>query len=111
MSTATEIRDAEVKKFRNQLTLDTLVSPGKSQVQADRLFDDILLETSDLQRHRRTFSAALSFVIQCLLLGVLLVVPLMFTEALPQGQLLTFLMAPPPPPPPPPPPLSLRPRS
>jgi protein TonB len=29
--------------------------------------------------------------------------PLMFTEALPKGQLLTFLVAPPPPPPPPPP--------
>ncbi|MGA7293428.1 MAG: energy transducer TonB [Terriglobales bacterium] len=102
MSTATEIRDAEVKRVQESIDARSLVSPGKSQVQADRLFDDILLETSDLQRHRRTFSAALSFVIQCLLLGVLLVVPLMFTEALPQGQLLTFLMAPPPPPPPPP---------
>ena len=30
-------------------------------------------------------------------------VPLMFTDVLPQQQLLTFLMAPPPPPPPPPP--------
>ncbi|MBZ5665394.1 MAG: energy transducer TonB [Acidobacteriia bacterium] len=62
-----------------------------------------MLETSSVQRRRRTLSAALSFVVQCLLLGVLLIVPLMYTDVLPQQQLLTFLMAPPPPPPPPPP--------
>jgi len=35
---------------------------------------------------------------------VLVLVPLLFTEALPKQQLMTFLVAPPPPPPPPPPP-------
>jgi protein TonB len=39
---------------------------------------------------------------QSLLLGVLVIAPLMFTDALPKQQLLTFLIAPPPPPPPPP---------
>jgi protein TonB len=38
------------------------------------------------------------------LVGVLVLVPLLFTEALPKQQLMTFLVAPPPPPPPPPPP-------
>jgi protein TonB len=33
---------------------------------------------------------------------MLVILPLMFTDALPKGQLLTFLVAPPPPPPPPP---------
>ena len=42
-------------------------------------------------------------VLQCLMLGTALIIPLMFTEALPKAQLLTFLVAPPPPPPPPPP--------
>jgi len=37
------------------------------------------------------------------MIGFLLIVPLLFTEALPTTQLLTFLVAPPPPPPPPPP--------
>jgi protein TonB len=36
------------------------------------------------------------------MLGAALIIPLMFTEALPKAQLLTFLVAPPPPPPPPP---------
>ena len=37
------------------------------------------------------------------MLATALILPLMFTEALPKAQLLTFLVAPPPPPPPPPP--------
>ena len=36
------------------------------------------------------------------MLGFLIILPLMFTEALPKQQLLSFLVAPPPPPPPPP---------
>lgn len=46
----------------------------------------------------------LSFVLQVVLVGILVLLPLIFTEALPKQQLMTFLVAPPPPPPPPPPP-------
>ena len=35
---------------------------------------------------------------------VLILIPLIYTDALPKQQLMTFLVAPPPPPPPPPPP-------
>jgi len=102
MSTATEARGPEVKK--PGLAWDPGPAPlSAPQVEVERFFSDVLLETSGLQRRRRTLSAVLSFVVQCLMLGVLLIVPLMFTDALPQQQLLTFLMAPPPPPPPPPP--------
>jgi protein TonB len=45
-----------------------------------------------------------SFLFQVMLIGLLVLVPLLFTEALPKTQLMTFLVAPPPPPPPPPPP-------
>ena len=38
-----------------------------------------------------------------MIVGVMVLVPLIFTEALPKQQLMTFLVAPPPPPPPPPP--------
>jgi protein TonB len=41
---------------------------------------------------------------EAFLLVVLVLIPLLFTEALPRTQLMTFLVAPPPPPPPPPPP-------
>ncbi|HTV64656.1 MAG TPA: TonB family protein [Bryocella sp.] len=46
----------------------------------------------------------ISFILEVLFLGVLVLLPLIFTEALPTKQLLTMLTAPPPPPPPPPPP-------
>jgi protein TonB len=67
------------------------------------MFADSLLETDARQRRRRGVAAVMSFILQCLLLGTLLIVPLMFTEALPNQQLLSFLVAPSPPPPPPPP--------
>jgi periplasmic protein TonB len=63
------------------------------------LFADSLLDSGQQERTRRKFAAVLSFTFQCLLIGVLLVVPLMFTEELPRQQLLTLLEAPPPPPP------------
>jgi len=67
------------------------------------LFADSLLDFGKSERNRRKFATAFSFVLQCLLISILLIVPLMFTEALPPQQLLTFLVAPSPPPPPPPP--------
>ena len=67
------------------------------------LFSDSLLDESGTEKKRKAFSATFSFMLQCVFLGVLLLIPLLFTEALPKGQLLTFLVAPPPPPPPPPP--------
>ena len=66
------------------------------------LFEDSLLEASSGQRKRRTWTTLLAFVLQCLLVGVLILIPLWFTDVLPKQQLLTFLEAPPPPPPPPP---------
>lgn len=46
----------------------------------------------------------IAYMIEVVVIGVMVVVPLIYTEALPKAQLLTFLAAPPPPPPPPPPP-------
>ncbi len=71
--------------------------------QEKELFADSLLETRGRQRKRRATATVLSFLFQCSLVGILLLIPLWFTEALPQQQLLTLLVAPPPPPPPPPP--------
>jgi len=66
------------------------------------MFSDSLLEFGQ-QKKRRAVATTTSFVLNCLVIGVMLIVPLIFTEALPKAQLLTFLVAPPPPPPPPPP--------
>lgn len=46
----------------------------------------------------------IAYLFQGMLVGALVLVPLIYTEALPKAQLMTFLVAPPPPPPPPPPP-------
>jgi protein TonB len=48
----------------------------------------------------------IAYIIECLIVGGTILVPLIYTEALPKAQLMTFLVAPPPPPPPPPPPVA-----
>lgn len=69
------------------------------------MFEDSLIESGGRRGgKRRGATTVLSFVLQGLLLGVLILIPLIYTEALPKQQLMTFLVAPPPPPPPPPPP-------
>src|SRR5512140_1006964 len=69
------------------------------------MFEDSLIESGGrLSGKRRGATTLLSFVLQGILLGILILIPLIYTEALPKQQLMTFLVAPPPPPPPPPPP-------
>ena len=71
------------------------------------MFEDSLLESGgrNSKLHRRgPWATVLSFLIQAALVGVLVLIPLIYTEALPRQQLMGYLVAPPPPPPPPPPP-------
>ena len=67
------------------------------------MFEDSLIESGGKLRTKRGMTTTLSFVLQAGFVGILVLIPLLFTEALPKGQLMTFLVAPPPPPPPPPP--------
>jgi protein TonB len=46
----------------------------------------------------------IAYMFEFIIIGIMVLVPLIYTEALPKAQLMTFLSAPPPPPPPPPPP-------
>jgi protein TonB len=68
------------------------------------MFEDSLIESGNRLKTKRGVTTFLSFGLQMALVGVLVLIPLLFTEALPKTQLMTFLVAPPPPPPPPPPP-------
>jgi periplasmic protein TonB len=102
MSTATEAVEPEVRE-PVRVWRPPRVSPSPRQALTGPLFADVLLETGGLPRRRRTLATLLSFLLECSLVGVLLLVPLLFTEALPRQQFLSFLVAPPPPPPPPPP--------
>jgi protein TonB len=66
------------------------------------MFEDSIL---DLRTKKRSpWATIFSFVVQVGLVCVMILIPLIYTEALPKQQLMTFLVAPPPPPPPPPPP-------
>jgi protein TonB len=68
------------------------------------MFEDSLIESGGRLSTKRGMTTTVSFIFQAVLVGILVLIPLLFTEALPKTQLMTFLVAPPPPPPPPPPP-------
>ncbi|MFZ1132796.1 MAG: TonB family protein [Terriglobales bacterium] len=69
------------------------------------MFEDSLIESGNrFKAKRRLSTTILSFLLQVGLIGILILIPLIYTDALPKTQLMTFLVAPPPPPPPPPPP-------
>ena len=57
-------------------------------------------KTGDWQRA----TLPIAYIFEAIIVGMTVLVPLIYTEALPKAQLMTFLAAPPPPPPPPPPP-------
>src|SRR6266568_4654296 len=106
MPTATEVREPEIENPAVvwqpvRIPLRQAIPQGSRLTVQRPLFADSLLDSGRQERNRRRFAAVFSFTFQSLLIGVLLIVPLMFTEALPKQQLLTFLVAPPPPPPPP----------
>jgi periplasmic protein TonB len=103
-----EIHEPEVREVTTQSRGSAAVLPRTELVLGPVLppramFTDSLLEFG-VQRKRKVFATTTSFIVNCLVIGIMLAVPLMFTDELPKAQLLTFLVAPPPPPPPPPPP-------
>src|ERR1700729_109512 len=67
------------------------------------MFEDSLIESGGRLKTKRGIWTFFSFALEAVLVGVLVLIPLLVTEALPKTQLMTFLVAPPPPPPPPPP--------
>jgi protein TonB len=67
------------------------------------MFEDSLIESGGRLKTKRGLTTTISFLFEALLLGVMILIPLLFTDALPKTQLLTLIVAPPPPPPPPPP--------
>lgn len=62
-----------------------------------------LVVSGDQEGTHKPWAVAMSAVVQALILGVMILIPLIYTEALPKGLMNTFLVAPAPPPPPPPP--------
>jgi len=67
------------------------------------MFEDSLIESGGKLKTKRGWTSIISFLLQFMIIGVMVLIPLIFTEALPKTVTLGFLVAPPPPPPPPPP--------
>jgi periplasmic protein TonB len=66
------------------------------------MFDQLIV-SGEMEKTHKPWAVTLSAIVQTLILGVMILIPLIYTEALPKGMLNTFLVAPAPPPPPPPP--------
>lgn len=68
------------------------------------MFEDSLVESAGRIKTNQRWTTPLSFLVQALIIGVLVLIPLILTEGLPTRLLMAAIVAPPPPPPPPPPP-------
>jgi protein TonB len=66
------------------------------------MFEDSLIESGGKLKTKRGWTSIVSFGLQVMIVGVMILIPLIFTEALPKGTTMFMLVAPPPPPPPPP---------
>jgi protein TonB len=62
---------------------------------------DALIESSYGGERRKSGTFFVSLVVHAIVLAVIVLIPLIYYQALPEHELLTFLAAPPPPPPPP----------
>jgi len=62
-----------------------------------------LVVSGTMQKTHKPWAVTLSIIVQSLIIAVMVIIPLLYTEVLPKGMLNTFLVAPAPPPPPPPP--------
>jgi len=70
------------------------------------MFDEMVVSSPNPSKTKKPMTVVLSAVVQIAFLGILILVPLIYTEALPKTMMATMLTAPPPPPPPPPPPVA-----
>lgn len=71
------------------------------------MFEDSLIESGGKLKTKRGLTSGFAFLLEAALIGVMVLIPLLFTDALPKAQLLGMVMTAPPPPPPPPPPAAV----
>jgi len=71
------------------------------------MFEELVESSPTKKKTNKSWTFVLSVTVQSIVLGVMILIPLIYTEALPKTMLTTLLVAPPPPPPPPPPPAAI----
>jgi protein TonB len=72
------------------------------------MFEEMVISSPNPKKTNKPWTVVLSMVFQVAFLGILILIPLIYTEALPKTMMATMLTAPPPPPPPPPPPAAVQ---
>jgi len=60
------------------------------------MFDDMVVSSANPIKTNKPWTVAISMLIQFAVLAVLILIPLIYTEALPKTMMATMLMAPPP---------------
>src|SRR5438552_1152759 len=71
------------------------------------MFEEMVVSSPKSKKTNKPWTVFMSMVLQAGFLAVLILIPLIYTEALPKASLATLLIAPPPPTPPPPPPAAV----
>jgi len=68
------------------------------------MFEEMVVSSPNPKKTNKPWTVVISMVGQVAFVAILILIPLIYTEALPKTMMATMLTAPPPPPPPPPPP-------
>src|SRR5207253_10320238 len=68
------------------------------------MFEEMVISSPNPKKTNKPWTVVVSMLFQVAFFGILVLIPLIYTEALPKTMMATMLTAPPPPPPPPPPP-------
>lgn len=72
------------------------------------MFEEMVISSPNPKKTNKPWTVVVSMIFQVAFLGILILIPLIYTEALPKAMMATMLTAPPPPPPPPPPPAAVQ---
>ncbi len=68
------------------------------------MFEELVISNVKTKKTNKPWTVVVSMLLQVGFLVILILIPLIYTEALPRALMSSILLAPPPPPPPPPPP-------
>jgi protein TonB len=72
------------------------------------MFEEMVVSNAKNKKTNKPWTVFLSMLLQVGFLAILILIPLIYTEALPKTLMSSILLAPPPPPPPPPPPAAVQ---
>ena len=72
------------------------------------MFEEMVISSPKSKRTNKPWTVVVSMILQVFFLVILILIPLIYTEALPRAMMSSILLAPPPPPPPPPPPAAVQ---